>query len=115
MRSSGALAADDTSAAGLASYSEAIDNGYVMADLKRTRNMRLAFKRGFVAGGLRASLMTLTGGVFPGSRIAVPEDAAEPRVLGPAEEVAPDGALTFSSWTRYTSPGTRRATISLRT
>ena len=91
-----ALAAGDTSAAGLASYSEAIDNGYVMADLKRTRNMRLAFKRGFVAGGLRASLMTLTGGVFPGSRIAVPEDAAEPRVLGPAEEVAPDGALTFS-------------------
>lgn len=91
-----ALKAGDTSAAGLASYSAALDASYVMSDLKRTRNMRLAFKKGFVAGGLRAGLMTLTGGAASGGRIAVPEDAAEPRTLGDEVEVAYDGKLTFS-------------------
>ena len=58
--------------------------------------MRLAFKKGFVGGGIRAGLMTLTGGAALGSRIAVPEDAAEPREMGPEVEVAYDGKLTFS-------------------
>ena len=70
--------------------------GYVMADLRRTRNMRLAFKHGLVGGGVRAGLMTLTGGRFPGGRIAVEEDAAEPRVMGPPVPVLYDGKLTFS-------------------
>lgn len=91
-----ALKSGDTSAAGLASYTKAIDDGYVMADLKRTRNMRLAFKKGFVRGALRAGIMTLTGGAFPGARIAVREDAAEPRELGAPVDVTPDGKLTFS-------------------
>ena len=91
-----ALEADDTTSDGLAPYSRAIDGSYVMADLRRTRNMRLAFKRGFLGGGVRAVLMTLTGGAFPGGRMAVREDAAEPRSLGPEMEVAPDGLLTFS-------------------
>ena len=91
-----ALQAGDTSAAGLRSYDAAIDGSYVMADLRRTRNMRLAFKKGFVGGGLRAALMTVTGGAFPGGRVAVAEDAAEPRELGPEVRVAPDGKLTFS-------------------
>jgi electron-transferring-flavoprotein dehydrogenase len=91
-----ALKAGDTSAAGLASYSASLDASYVMEDLKRTRNMRLAFKKGFVGGGLRAGLMTLTGGAAFGARMAVPEDAAEPRELGPEVEVTYDGKLTFS-------------------
>jgi electron-transferring-flavoprotein dehydrogenase len=91
-----ALQAGDTSAQGLRSYDAAIDRSYVMSDLKRTRNMRLAFKKGFVAGGLRAGLMTLTGGAFPGGRIAVAEDAAEPRELGAETSVVPDGKLTFT-------------------
>jgi len=45
---------------------------------------------------VKAGLMTLTGGRFPGARIAVPEDAAAPRVVGPAEPFTPDGTLTFS-------------------
>ena len=35
------------------------------SDLHRTRNMRLAFKSGFYAGGIKAALMSLTGGGFP--------------------------------------------------
>jgi electron-transferring-flavoprotein dehydrogenase len=91
-----ALQAGDTGADGLRSYDAAIDGSYVMADLKRTRNMRLAFKKGFVGGGVRAALMTVTGGAFPGGRVAVAEDAAEPRQLGPEMGVPPDGKLTFS-------------------
>jgi electron-transferring-flavoprotein dehydrogenase len=91
-----ALQAGDTSAAGLRSYDAAIDVSYVMADLERTRNMRLAFKKGFLGGGIRAALMTVTGGAFPGGRVAVEEDAAEPRELGPEVSVPPDGKLTFS-------------------
>ena len=91
-----ALKADDVSDQGLASYTAAIDGSYIMADMKKTRNMRLAFKKGFYAGGVRAGLMTLTGGAFPGGAIAVEEDAAEPRVLGAETSFVPDGTLTFS-------------------
>ena len=91
-----ALKAGETSAARLSSYSDAMKEGYVMADLRRTRNMRLAFKHGLVGGSLRAGLMTLTGGRFPGRRIPVEGDAAEPRVMGPSVPFLYDGRLTFS-------------------
>lgn len=92
-----ALQAEDVSEAGLRSYTEAVDASYVAKDMKKTRNMRLAFKKGFVGGGFRAGLMTITGGAFPGGRIEVEEDAAEPKVLAPsAPDFAPDGKLTFS-------------------
>ena len=92
-----ALKADDTSETGLASYTESVDESYIMKDLYRTRNMRLAFKSGFYSGGVKAGLMTVTGGRFPGGRIAVEEDAAEARTLeAPAPAFQPDGKLTFS-------------------
>jgi electron-transferring-flavoprotein dehydrogenase len=92
-----ALKADDTSEAGLRSYTDSMDASFVMDDLRRTRNMRLAFKAGFWRGGAKAGLMTLTGGRFPGGRIAVEEDAAEPRALaGETAPFVPDGTLTFS-------------------
>jgi len=91
-----ALKSDDTSAAGLSSYTDRMDASYVMADLKRTRNVRLAFKKGFIGGGVRAGLMTVTGGMFPGGRIEVQNDAAEPKELEGGVGVSPDGVLTFS-------------------
>jgi electron-transferring-flavoprotein dehydrogenase len=74
-----ALRAGDTSAPALARYDAALRQSYVFDDLRRTRNMRLAFKSGFWIGGAKAWLMSLTGGTFPGSRIPVEEDAAAPR------------------------------------
>jgi electron-transferring-flavoprotein dehydrogenase len=91
-----ALKADDTSAVGLASYDTELRNSYVIDDLKRTRNMRLAFKSGFYMGGIKASLMSLTKGAFPGGRISTEEDAAEPRRTQPAEPFNADGKRTFS-------------------
>ena len=91
-----ALRAGEPTAAALAAYDRAIDGSYVVEDMRRTRNMRLAFKDGFYVGGLKAGLMTLTGGAFPGGRIAMPADAAAPRRPGEPERFIPDGKLTVS-------------------
>lgn len=92
-----ALKAGDTSEAALAGYTAAVDQSVIMKDLKARRNMRLAFKSGFFVGGLKAGLMTVTGGAFPGGKISVEEDAAETKKLGPTpDKVVPDGKLTFS-------------------
>jgi electron-transferring-flavoprotein dehydrogenase len=92
-----ALKAGDTSAAGLASYTAAVDAGPIMRDLSERRNMRLAFKGGFFVGGARAAIMTATRGKLSGSRIEVEADAAESKRLdGRPEPFVPDGKLTFS-------------------
>ena len=87
----------DASADTLAGYTSAVDHSVIMKDLKERRNMRLAFKSGFMNGGIKAGLMTLTRGAFPGSKISIREDAAGPKHLGPEKEtLVPDGQLTFS-------------------
>lgn len=92
-----ALKKGDTSADALAGYTVAVDNSVIMKDLKERRNMRLAFKGGFFSGGVKAGLMTLTKGAFPGGKIAIEEDAAYEKHLGPEKEkFVPDGKLTFS-------------------
>ena len=103
-----ALKSGDTSAAALSAYDRTVDGSFIAGDLHRTRNMRLAFKDGFYLGGVKAGLMTLTGGKLPGGRIAMPEDADAPRELpsrrgaeppsrGAAEPpFVPDNTLTFS-------------------
>ncbi len=91
-----ALHVDDLSAGRLAAYDRMVDESFIMADLHRTRNMRLAFTDGFYRGGLKASLMTLTGGRFPGGRIPMEPDAAIPRRVGASGLFAPDGDLTIS-------------------
>jgi electron-transferring-flavoprotein dehydrogenase len=90
------LKSGDTSASRLAEYDRLLNASYVVHDLHRTRNMRLAFKSGFYAGGIKASLMTLTGGRFPGGRIAMHADADAPRRSNAVEPFTPDGKLTFS-------------------
>jgi electron-transferring-flavoprotein dehydrogenase len=69
---------------------------YVLADLRKRRNMRLAFKRGFYRGGLESVLLTVTGGAFPGGKIATEPDAAEPRESRPRQPFVPDNIITFS-------------------
>lgn len=91
-----ALKKDDVSAASLAAYDAAVDRSFIVSDLKKRRNMRLAFKSGFYVGGAKSVLMTATNGAFPGGRIGTEVDAAEPRRLGAATSFTPDGRLTFS-------------------
>ena len=93
-----ALTTGDPSAARLAEYDRLVNSSYIAHDLHRTRNMRLAFKDGFYIGGIKAALMTLTGGRFPGGMIPMQPDAAVPRSSAPGlrpGSVNPDGKLTF--------------------
>ena len=82
--------------AALAGYDRLVRESYIADDMRRTRNMRLAFKHGLYAGGMKAALMTVTGGRFPGGRIDMPADAESPRRGGSDGGFRPDGTLTFS-------------------
>jgi len=91
-----ALKNDDVGQESLGAYDRQLDLSYVVADLHRTRNMRLAFKSGFFVGGFKAGLMTVTGGRFPGGRIAMHADAEAERTVAPETPFVPDNKLTFS-------------------
>lgn len=61
--------------ADLTEYDKLVNQSYIAGDLRRTRNMRLAFRDGFYLGGIQAVLMTLTGGRFPGGKYRMHADA----------------------------------------
>ncbi len=90
-----ALKEADTSAARLSAYDRMVDESYIVADMYRTRNMRLAFRDGLYVGGFKAGLMTISGGRLFGGRMEMPEDAATPRRVADVEPFTPDGKLTF--------------------
>ncbi len=92
-----ALKKKDTSASALSGYDRMVDESFIRDDLYKRRNMRLAFqKSGFFLGGIKATLMTLTGGKFPGGKIDSHADNAEPKRVEAAAPFVPDGKLTFS-------------------
>lgn len=91
-----ALKRGDTTAASLEEYDRLVRDSYIVEDMHRTRNMRLAFKDGFLAGSMKAGLMSITGGRFPGGRIGMHQDAETVKTMGAEEPFAPDGELTFS-------------------
>jgi electron-transferring-flavoprotein dehydrogenase len=91
LRSSGTADASQ-----LAAYDRAVRQSRIVGDLRVTRNMRPAFKHGLVGGVLRAGLMTLSRGAFPGGRIAMPSDAEAPRATHPVAPFVPDNVRTFS-------------------
>jgi electron-transferring-flavoprotein dehydrogenase len=92
-----ALKSGDTSRAALKEYDRLVDESFIVKDLGARRNMRIVFQQsGFYLGGIKAGLMSLTGGAFPGGRIAARRDADVPRRTGREEPFVPDGKLTFS-------------------
>ncbi len=91
-----ALKRSDPSATSLAAYDRMVNESFIRDDLFRRRNLRLAFKDGFFVGGAKAVLLTMTGGAFPGSRIAVDADAGIARWVRHSKPAAVDGRRTFS-------------------
>ena len=92
-----ALRKGDTTAATLGDYDAMVDGSFIRSDLHARRNMRLAFQDGgFYLGGIRATLMTLTRGAFPGGKIDSERDADIPRRAEMPAPFVPDGKLTFS-------------------
>ena len=70
----------------LAEYDRLVNQSYIVGDLRRTRNMRLAFRDGFYLGGIQAAVMTLTGGRFPGGKYRMHADAEVPRTVSRSSE-----------------------------
>ena len=117
---SGRLAAEATFAAlqrgrtpwspgALASYDEAVRESFIWSDLKRVRNMRQAFGRGFYLGGMLAGAMTASRGAFPRGDKPTKRDADEPIIeTGRAARYpAPDGKLTFDKLSSVYLSGNR--------
>lgn len=77
-------AADADTTITLAGYDTRLRDSFVFSDLRKVRNMRQAFKSGFFMGGMKAGLMTVTGGAFPGDQGNKHEDAADPKRVGDA-------------------------------
>jgi electron-transferring-flavoprotein dehydrogenase len=91
-----ALKKNDTSSEALKGYDSLVDASYIRSDLYRRRNMRLAFQSGgLYSGGFKATVMTLTGGAFPGGKIDSEPDAQIARDVAAEKPFIPDGKLTF--------------------
>ena len=52
----------------LSNYTEKVKGSEIETDIRRSRNMRQPFAKGFLAGGAVVNLMEITGGRFPGGR-----------------------------------------------
>jgi electron-transferring-flavoprotein dehydrogenase len=92
----GALKAGHPGAGGLTSYDDMVRDSVISRDLYRTRNMRTGFKSGFYRGGVRSAASIVSRGRWPAKKVAVEEDAAEPKTVVPAEDFTPDGSYTLS-------------------
>jgi len=117
---SGALAADAVfrslqpgeapgRAGALASYDDAIKQSFIWSDLKRVRNMRQAFGRGFYLGGMLAGAMTASRGAFPPGNAKTERDAdhALLRTDRSKSYPTPDGKLTFDKLSSVYLSGNR--------
>jgi electron-transferring-flavoprotein dehydrogenase len=81
----------------LAGYDEALRSSWVWEDLRRVRNMRQAFGRGFWLGSALAGAMTVSRGAFPPGDARGERDADQELTRGGAAASYPpaDGKLTF--------------------
>jgi electron-transferring-flavoprotein dehydrogenase len=81
----------------LAGYDESIRDTFIWDDLKRVRNMRQAFGKGFWIGGAMAGAMTMSFGKFPPGNAKTERDAEQElfHTNRAARYPKPDGQLTF--------------------
>ncbi|MDQ3777361.1 MAG: electron transfer flavoprotein-ubiquinone oxidoreductase [Actinomycetota bacterium] len=81
----------------LAAYDESVRRTFIWGDLKRVRNMRQAFGKGFWLGGAMAGAMTASFGRFPPGDAKTERDAEQSLFTTgrTARYPQPDGKLTF--------------------
>jgi electron-transferring-flavoprotein dehydrogenase len=81
----------------LGSYDEAVRESFVWKDLKRVRNMRQAFGKGFWIGSARAGMMTASFGHVPRKALATERDSEQELLRTDRASRYPgsDGTLTF--------------------
>ncbi|MCW2925416.1 MAG: electron transfer flavoprotein [Thermoleophilia bacterium] len=78
-------------------YDAAVRTSEIGTDLKRSRNMKQPFRKGFFLGGATVNAMEATGGRFPGGKWDNHRDSDADLFLGGRSKSypAPDGKLTF--------------------
>jgi electron-transferring-flavoprotein dehydrogenase len=78
-------------------YDDSLQESFVWEDLRRVRNMRQAFGKGFWLGGAMAGAMTASRGNFPPGDSRTEPDADQEliRTDRASKYPAPDGKLTF--------------------
>ena len=93
----------------LASYDDAVRQSFLWQDLKRVRNMRQAFGKGFWVGSARAGVMTASFGHVPRKALATEADSEHDllRTDRAARFPAPDGTLTFDKLSSVFSSGSK--------
>jgi electron-transferring-flavoprotein dehydrogenase len=81
----------------LDAYDEGVRSSYLWSDLERVRNMRPAFKNGFVRGALMAGVSLNTLGKLPPGTKSIEPDAAVPVDLRDraSRYPKPDGQVVF--------------------
>ena len=81
----------------LDAYDEGVRSSYVWSDLRRVRNMRPAFKHGFVRGALTAGISLTSFGKIPPGTMKLESDSDVPVDVGDlaARYPKPDGELVF--------------------
>ncbi len=86
-----------TSPAGLWGYTSRIRDSSIWKDLWKVRNIRPAFQKGFLYGGMVHGMATASFGHAPRKRIRSKADAREPVFIGNRRRTYPDpnGQLTF--------------------
>jgi electron-transferring-flavoprotein dehydrogenase len=81
----------------LESYDAALRDSYIWRDLKRVRNMRPAFRYGFLRGAIVAGAAMNSLGKFPPRDLSLERDADVPVFVGRRDRAypQPDGKLFF--------------------
>jgi electron-transferring-flavoprotein dehydrogenase len=96
-----ALESGNTDAASLKPYADRLEASWLGEELRRVRNWRQAFQKGFALGSVHAGLMWALGGKIFTDRLPIHSDAAAMRrgsaALGRTFKA--DGKLTFDKLT----------------
>jgi electron-transferring-flavoprotein dehydrogenase len=86
-----------TTPAGLWGYTKAVQDSSIWKELWKVRNIRPAFQKGFIYGGMVHGMATASFGHMPRKRVKSKTDAREPVFVGnrQAKYPKPDGELIF--------------------
>ncbi len=86
-----------TTPAGLWGYTKAIQDSSIWKELWKVRNIRPAFQKNFIYGGMVHGMATASGGRLPRKRVKSKTDAQEPIFIGDraAQYPKPDGEYIF--------------------
>jgi electron-transferring-flavoprotein dehydrogenase len=91
------LKVGETGTDDLSGYQARVESSEIEKDIRRSRNMRQPFAKGFIVGGAIANMMEISGGRFPGGRWKTHDDATVDVFIGDRDKdyPKPDGKTTF--------------------